>query len=467
MSHLSLPSGPTGAPRKLSCCTVSPKAELATLSRSEIERLVQGTDGPLLALFRKCALAVLNTGANMDDAAEIFRQYADFRIEVLRRGGGIRLRIHNAPAAAFVDGEMVEGIRALLFAVLRDVLYMTSEIAHGRFDPDVSEDITSAVFHVLRQAGVLETSEPPRLAVCWGGHAISREEYDFTKEVGYELGLRRMHICTGCGPGAMKGPMKGAAIAHAKQRMPAGRYVGLTEPGIIAAEPPNPIVNQLVILPDIEKRLEAFVRLGSGFVVFPGGVGTLEEILYLLGLRLHPDNTDAGAPIVFAASGQSASYFEAIDRMIRDTLGEAARAHYQIVIDDPPEVARRLMQGMAAGARQRQLRGEPLFFDWQLHTPLEFQQPFEVDHAAVAALALHREQPAWQLAASLRRAFSAFVAGNVKQSGIEMIRAHGPFLVRGDPAVLEPVDTLLDRLVREQRMRLTGDYIPCYRIVSD
>src|SRR3546814_6798022 len=75
----------------------------------------------------------------------------------------------------------------------------------------------------------------------------------------------------------MKGPMKGATIAHAKQRQRRPRYIGITEPGIIAAESPNPIVNQLVIMPDIEKRLESFVRLGHGIIVFPGGVGRSEE----------------------------------------------------------------------------------------------------------------------------------------------------------------------------------------------
>ena len=50
----------------------------------------------------------------------------------------------------------------------------------------------------------------------------------------------------------------------------------MPKPGIIAAESPNPIVNDLVIMPDIEKRLEAFVRLAHGIVVFPGGVGTAE-----------------------------------------------------------------------------------------------------------------------------------------------------------------------------------------------
>src|SRR5947209_19690256 len=124
------------------------------------------------------------------------------------------------------------------------------------------------------------------------------------------MGLRGLDVCTGCGPGAMKGPMKGATIGHAKQRIERGRYIGITEPGIIAAEPPNPIVNNLLIMPDIEKRLEAFVRLGHGIMVFPGGVGTCEEILYLLGILLHPANSGVPFPLVLAGPAQSAAHFE-------------------------------------------------------------------------------------------------------------------------------------------------------------
>src|SRR5690349_24613314 len=144
-----------------------------------------------------------------------------------------------------------------------------------------------------------------------------------------------MDICTGCGPGAMKGPMKGATISHAKQRRRHNRYIGITEPGIIAAESPNPIVNHLVIMPDIEKRLEAFVRLGHGIIVFPGGVGTAEEILYLLGLMLHPDNDALQFPLVLTGPKSSAAYFEQIDQFLRLTLGEAATSRYEIVIGDP------------------------------------------------------------------------------------------------------------------------------------
>jgi predicted Rossmann-fold nucleotide-binding protein len=82
----------------------------------------------------------------------------------------------------------------------------------------------------------------------------------------------------------MEAPMKGAAVGHAQQRYKEGRFIGMTEPSIIAAEPPNPLVNELIIMPDIEKRLEAFVRIAHGIIIFPGGVGTAEELLYLLGI---------------------------------------------------------------------------------------------------------------------------------------------------------------------------------------
>src|SRR5690606_26568431 len=103
----------------------------------------------------------------------------------------------------------IRGIRELLFAVLRDVVYVSGELtAAAHIDLDEGAGITNAVFHILRNAEVLRTGAEPNLAVCWGGHSISREEYDYSKEVGYQLGLRKLNVCTGCGAGAMKGPMK-------------------------------------------------------------------------------------------------------------------------------------------------------------------------------------------------------------------------------------------------------------------
>lgn len=298
---------------------VYPRGGLDVLSKAEVARLRDASSGGMHELLRRCALAVLTSGSASDDPHAARDLYPDFDIQVNQQDRGIRIDLSNAPAMAFVDGDIIRGVAELLFAVVRDLAYMAIELEAQRADLDTSEGITNAVFGQLRNARILQPLDP-NLVVCWGGHSISRDEYLYTKQVGYELGLRGLDICTGCGPGAMKGPMKGATIAHAKQRKHSTRYIGVTEPGIIAAESPNPIVNHLVIMPDIEKRLEAFVRIGHGILVFPGGVGTAEEILYLLGILLREENADLPFPLILTGPTIAAQYFEQIDRFIRLTL---------------------------------------------------------------------------------------------------------------------------------------------------
>ena len=239
---------------------IYPKGGLDILSREEVARL-RDASGGMHDLLRRCALAVLTSGSASDDPRAAQELYPEFDIQVNQQDRGMRIDLRNAPAMAFVDGHIIRGVAELLFAVVRDLAYTAIELGpEYEADLQTTAGITDAVFRLLRNARVLQPADP-NLVVCWGGHSIGREEYVYTKQVGYELGLRGLDICTGCGPGAMKGPMKGATIAHAKQRRRRTRYIGITEPGIIAAESPNPIVNHLVIMPDIEKRLEAFVPL--------------------------------------------------------------------------------------------------------------------------------------------------------------------------------------------------------------
>jgi predicted Rossmann-fold nucleotide-binding protein len=444
---------------------ISPAAGLDVLSRHEVARLRDASGGGLHELLRRCALAVLTQGSHNDDARAILERYPDFDVQILQQDRGVKLELSNAPAEAFVDGRIIRGINELLFAVVRDIVYVSTQIEAGRFDLSDSSGVTHAVFEILRNARVLRANVDPNLVVCWGGHSISRDEYDYTKKVGYELGLRAFDICTGCGPGAMKGPMKGATIAHAKQRRTKNRYIGITEPGIIAAESPNAIVNNLVIMPDIEKRLEAFVRVAHSIVVFPGGVGTAEEILYLLGILLHPANAGLPYPLIFTGPARSAAYFEQIDTFLKLTLGDGVAQRYRIVVGDPPGVAHQVRKGIERVRGHRLDNKDAFFFNWALHVEPEFQVPFMPTHEAMAALNLHRGQEPHRLAANLRRAFSGIVAGNVKEDGMRMIEERGPFEIDGDRDVMEALDALLQSFVVQQRMKLPGsEYVPCYRI---
>jgi hypothetical protein len=449
---------------------ITPHGQMEILSQVEVNELKQSSEhDSSYDIFRRCSLAVLNVGSTLDDSKKVLEQYRDFNIRVVPQERGIKLEFENAPTSAYVDGQVITGIQEQLFSVLRDVVFIRNQINTNQdFDLNSSDGITNAVFHILRNARVLLPDTEPNLVVCWGGHSISRNEYDYTKEVGYQLGLRGLDICTGCGPGAMKGPMKGATIGHAKQRIYNGRYIGMTEPGIIAAESPNPIVNELVIMPDIEKRLEGFVRTGHGIIVFPGGVGTTEEILFFLGVLLNPANSNIPFPLILTGPESSRNYFEQIDRFIKLTLGRETQELYQIIIGEPDRAAREMGAGIETVRNFRRQNSDAYYYNWMLKIDSEFQQPFLPTHENVAKLRLDSSLPRHQLAANLRRAFSSIVAGNVKDQGIRLIEQHGPYEIKGEAKIMGAFNELLGAFVQQKRMKVPGTrYAPCYRLIND
>ena len=438
---------------------ISPLGSMDMLSQLEVDMLKRTASSDLYQLFRNCSLAVLNSGSLTDNSKELLSRFESFDINVLRRERGVKLELINPPEDAFVDGRIIRALQANLFAVLRDILFVNGQIHNaGRFqhlDLESSVHITNLVFSILRNARALHVGEAPNMVVCWGGHSINENEYLYARRVGTQLGLRELNICTGCGPGAMEAPMKGAAVGHAQQRYKDSRFIGMTEPSIIAAEPPNPLVNELIIMPDIEKRLEAFVRIAHGIIIFPGGVGTAEELLYLLGILMNPANKDQVLPLILTGPKESADYFRVLDEFIVHTLGEAA------------EVARLMKKAMPLVKENRRDSGDAYSFNWSIRITPDLQMPFEPSHENMANLKLYPDQPVEVLAADLRRAFSGIVAGNVKEVGIRAIEEFGPYKIHGDSEMMRRMDDLLQGFVAQHRMKLPGTaYIPCYEICA-
>lgn len=199
---------------------VSPKGSMDQLSQLEVDRLKKSAQSALYQLYRNCSLAVLAAGLKTDNSKALFEQYSDFDIHVLQRERGVKLELINPPEQAFVDGQIITGIQEHLFSVLRDILYISDKYdTLKHINLTNASHITNVVFDILRNARAIAPMKDPNVVVCWGGHSINAIEYQYTREVGYQLGLRELDICTGCGPGAMEGPMKGAAIGHSKQRI--------------------------------------------------------------------------------------------------------------------------------------------------------------------------------------------------------------------------------------------------------
>ena len=348
---------------------VSPKGVLDNLSQQEVDKLLDRGQGGLYPLFRRCALAVLNSGTLIDDARLIFDAYKDFELRIVREPWGIKLELQHAPAQRLRRRrDHPRRHRAAVRGRARHRLHRQRD-RQRRIRPRRSRDgITDAVFDILRNArvpaparraepgGVLgrPLDQPRRIRLHQAGRLRARPARP-----------RHLHRLR---PGRDEGPDEGRDDRPRQAALAATRYIGITEPGIIAAESPNPIVNHLVIMPDIEKRLEAFVRIGHGIIVFPGGVGTAEEILYLLGILLHPDNADLPFPLIFTGPTRSARRTSS-----RSTVPapDAGRGRHASATRSSSTIRPRSRAQMAAAASKvrEQLaatRRDSFFFNWSL-----------------------------------------------------------------------------------------------------
>ena len=120
--------------------SVSPSSSLQTLSQKEISYLYDASQTDLYDIFRRCALAVLNSGTDIDDVNDLVSQYRDFTINVIQQERGVKLELINAPRQAFVDGKMIKGIKEHLFSVLRDIIFIHAVLYKSTaIDSDFSE----------------------------------------------------------------------------------------------------------------------------------------------------------------------------------------------------------------------------------------------------------------------------------------------------------------------------------------
>ena len=142
---------------------ITPEGSLEILSRIEVAHLRDTGEGGLYELWRQCSLAILNSGAESDDVREIFGKNQDFRIAIVQQERGMELALKNAPESAFVDSQMIRGIREQLFSVVRDLIFINDEVlSSDRFDLSTSEGTTNAVFHILRTKPISAPSSEAR-----------------------------------------------------------------------------------------------------------------------------------------------------------------------------------------------------------------------------------------------------------------------------------------------------------------
>jgi uncharacterized protein (TIGR00730 family) len=167
-------------------------------------------------------------------------------------------------------------------------------------------------------------------------------EYALARETARLVGEAGMAIITGGGPGAMEAANRGA------------REAGTLSIGLNIELPFEQGLNRYVDL-GLEfhyffARKIMFVRYASGFVVFPGGFGTLDELFE--SLTLIQTGKVRNFPVILVGTDY---WSDLVDWLRRRALGEGkispADMDLITVTDDPIEVRERLMSAAHRQAR--------------------------------------------------------------------------------------------------------------------
>jgi uncharacterized protein (TIGR00730 family) len=204
-----------------------------------------------------------------------------------------------------------------------------------RTRPFVDDFRSGEPWRVLRIIGefvhsIEEMSEIGPAITIFGGARITPADpvYEQTRQVAAKLAKRGFAVITGGGPGVMEAGNLGAQEAG-------GVSVGLNIE-LQHEQKPNPFQDVSLSFRYFFVRKVMFVKYSVGYVVMPGGFGTLDELFEALTLI----QTDKAYPFPVVLMGRS-YWGGLVDWMRRSLLGAKAIAPEDLelfdVVDTPDE----------------------------------------------------------------------------------------------------------------------------------
>ncbi|MEZ5013535.1 MAG: TIGR00730 family Rossman fold protein [Chitinophagales bacterium] len=179
------------------------------------------------------------------------------------------------------------------------------------------------------------------------GSARFTEEHPYYKlaeQVGAEISKTGMTVMTGGGPGIMEAANRGAYTQG-------GRSVGCNIK-LPHEQKPNPYMHKWVTIKYFFVRKVLLVKYSYGFVVMPGGVGTMDEFFETL--TLIQTATIHNFPIVLMGREYYTDVLEMLHKMTAQ--GTISKEDLQLVLvtDDPTEVAGHIQKYLKANFTFRQ-----------------------------------------------------------------------------------------------------------------
>jgi len=149
------------------------------------------------------------------------------------------------------------------------------------------------IFQLLRAIWIVYRLPQPCVSIFGGTHVKQTDPIaKQATEIAAALVENNFSVLTGGGPGIMQAANCGAYYAQKGEL----RTLGITVRGL-ESEGPNPCAREVSLILDyFFARKWLLIHYSVGFLVFPGGIGTMDELAELL--TLIQTNQRSDAPVI-------------------------------------------------------------------------------------------------------------------------------------------------------------------------
>ncbi len=182
----------------------------------------------------------------------------------------------------------------------------------------------------------IDKIDRPAVSV-FGSARVAEDQhfYDLARKVGGELARADWAVVTGGGPGIMEAANRGAQEAGG---LSVGFNIRLPQ-----EQTANPYIDLLLTFDHFYARKTMFVKAAEGFIIFPGGFGTMDELFESLTL------IQVGKVFHFPVVLMDCDYWEELVGWIRrELLGKKMISPDDLTLlsltDDPREAVRIVLE---------------------------------------------------------------------------------------------------------------------------
>jgi hypothetical protein len=170
-----------------------------------------------------------------------------------------------------------------------------------------------------------------KISVFCGAHMGKSSDYKNAAEnLGKLLANKNLEVIFGGGNVGLMKVVSDSAIEHG------GRVTGITLKSLDDFELTNPIITETIITHSLLERKDKFLEISDAFIVMPGGVGSMDELLeVMVSNQLGGISKPVG---ILNINGYYDLFMEWLQHSVNEEFVSVENQKQVLISDDPKEL---------------------------------------------------------------------------------------------------------------------------------